>query len=98
MQALTIKTNNRPRHTAPGYILFDNESIRAQFDYLSDEEFRDESFVLYRGRWYAMCDFLVTPDSLKEWDGYHGDSAYSGVLIKAVDNSTDEVIMGTFYS
>jgi hypothetical protein len=99
MQALTIKTNNRPRQTVPGFVLFENQAVRKQFDYLTDDEFRDESFIKYHGWWYAMCDFMrIEPGSSFEgWHGYHGDSYFSGVLIKLVDNG-EEVIMGTYYS
>ena len=99
---LTIKTNNQPRQTVPGYVLFNNQAVRFQFDFLTDEEFRDESFVRYHGWWYAMGDFMRgdwSQDSeLCKWDGYHSDSYFSGVLIKWADESGDEVIMGRYYS
>ena len=101
MQALTIKTNNQPRQTVPGFVLFDNQAVRAQFDYLTDDEFRDESFIKYHGWWYAMSDFMRVENEstgdLKGWDGYHSDSFFSGVLIKWADDSGEEVIMGTYY-
>jgi len=102
MAALTIKTNNQPRQTVPGYVLFENEAVRARFDYLSDDEFRDEAFIKYHGWWYAMCDFMRVENEstgdFKGWDGYHGDSYFSGVLIKWADDYGEEVIMGTYYS
>ena len=99
---LTIKTNNQPRQTVPGYVLFANEAIRARFDYLSDDEFRDESFIKYRGQWYAMCDFMRVEkydiELMKQgWHGHQDASFFSGVLIKWADDCGDEVIMGTYY-
>jgi hypothetical protein len=99
---LTIKTNNKPRQTVPGFVLFNNQAVRSQFDFLTDEEFRDESFVKYHGWWYSMGDFLCVsnkydPD-FKGWDGYHSDSYFSGVLMKWADESGEEVIMGRYYS
>jgi hypothetical protein len=99
---LTIKTNNQPRQTVPGYVLFANEAIRYRFDYLSDGEFRDESFIKYREWWYALSDFMrVKNDSacgFEGWDGHHSDSCFSGVLVKWADDYGEEVIMGTYYS
>lgn len=99
---LTIKTNNKPRQTVPGFVLFNNQAVRSQFDYLTDEEFRDESFIKYHGWWYAMGDFMrveyESTGDLKGWHGYSGDSYFSGVLIKWADESGEEVIMGRYYS
>ncbi len=99
---LTIKTNNKPRQTVPGFVLFNNQAVRSQFDFLTDDEFRDGSFVKYHGWWYSMGDFMRVENEstgdLKGWDGYHGDSYFSGVLIKWADTSGDEVIMGRYYS
>ena len=74
--------------------------IRKQFDYLSDTEFEDESFIQYRGDVYVMSDFLrVNEDgdlANLGWHGYSSDSFFSGVLIKLCDDG--DVIMGRYYS
>jgi hypothetical protein len=76
-------------------------AIRKQFDYLNDEEFENEDFVIYKGYTYGMCDFMVnqTQFHMHGWDGYHSDSYFSGVLIKYVkDSDCNEVILGTYFS
>jgi len=106
---LTIKTNNQPRELMSGLTLelYVGEkkaaAIRQQFDYLTDEEFENEYFVIYKGYTYAMCDFMrnnQTPDSeMYGWDGVHADSYFSGVLLKYVkDSDYNEVILATYFS
>jgi hypothetical protein len=38
------------------------------------------------------------PEAFKGWSGYQSDSAFSGVLIKFVDNDLENVIVGTYTS
>lgn len=108
MTELTIKTNNQPRQPMSGLTieLFVGDKqaakIRKQFDYLSDTEFEDESFITYKGYTYAMSDFMrIERDSTGDlaqsgWHGYSSDSFFSGVLVKLCDDGY--VIMGRFYS
>lgn len=108
MTELTIKTNNQPRQPMSGLTieLFVGDKqaakIRQQFDYLTDEEFENESFISYKGYVYAMSDFMrIEKDSTGDlaqlgWHGYSSDSFFSGVLIKLCDDG--DVIMGRFYS
>lgn len=106
MTELTIKTNNQPRQPMSGLTLElfvgDKQAakIRRQFDYLTDEEFENESFVTYKGFTYAMSDFMrinATSESpMYAWHGAAADSYFSGVLIKLCDDG--DVILGRYYS
>ena len=93
MSKLQIVTNNVPRQMLSGYELTDSE--KEDFDYIDDIDCAD--FVRFKGRLYDVNDFMVcrSPEHLPGWDGYHGDSYFSGVLIRLVDS--DAVIMGTYY-
>lgn len=61
---MNIKTNNQPRQPMSGLTLDlfvgDKQAakIRKQFDYLTDTEFEDQSFIMYKGYVYAMSDFM----------------------------------------
>ena len=106
VNVMNIKTNNQPRQPMSGLTieLFVGDKraaeIRKQFDYLSDTEFEDESFIQYKGYVYAMSDFMrVNVDGDLEqlgWHGYSCDSFFSGVLLKLCDDG--DVIMGRYFS
>lgn len=100
-----IRTNNKPRHTLDWYDLTPKE--RREFDYLdTDDKQQDATFVRYR-RWvYDLHEFTriappVAPHAQREgwerWHGYCSDSAFSGVLVRCVDNF-ESVVMGTYTS
>ena len=103
---MDIKTNNQPRQPMSGLTLSlfvgDKQAakIRKQFDYLTDTEFEDESFIMYKGYVYAMSDFMrIEWDSTGDlaqssWHGYTSDSFFSGVLIKLCDDG--DVILGRY--
>lgn len=52
--------------------------IKDQFDYLDADT--DDGFFKYRNTWYHTSEFMRT--TMQGWDGSHGDSYFSGVLIK----------------
>jgi hypothetical protein len=101
----TIRTNNVPRDVLYWYELTDKE--RAEFDYLeTEEEQAQATFVRYKGWTYDLGDFMRCPSSeqsnpqmrdagFHHWDGYAGDSFFSGVLVRYVDDG-ERVIMGTY--
>jgi len=93
---LKIRTNNVPRHLINGFELTAKE--RLEFDWMTDEEIYEGNFIRYKGWTYSTQDFMRTDHAgdLKSWDGYYGDSFFSGVLIKLVDD--DSVIMATYFS
>jgi hypothetical protein len=95
--ALTIKTDNKWRNLLYGYEL--PKKQRKEFDYLTDEEFETRNFVKYRGNYYDMDTFMLTPkwSALAEWDGYASDSYFSGVVIK-ISSNMEQYKIGRYYS
>ena len=93
MSNIKIMTNNKPRQLIYGYELTDKQ--KQGFNYI--EDFDSHDFVKYKGNIYDLSDFvgIGSIDSLKGWDGYNSDSAFSGTLVKYIDNDT--VIMGWYY-
>jgi hypothetical protein len=100
----TIKTNNhwrqfKYRDEVPASIL------ASQFDWTDKdhEEHGDYSdgFLEYRGVWYHLGDFMairgVTEPPFSDWTGSHGDSFFSGVLIR-LSRDGEEYQIATYYS
>ena len=85
---MEIKTNNQPRNLIYSYELTEKEM--QEFDYLTDEEIAERDFVRYKGIVYDLEEFIVS--SPEEWDGFHPESFFSGILVKYVNS--DQVIMG----
>jgi hypothetical protein len=92
---LTIKTNRRWRNLAyrsdvPAKVLAD------QFAHLSEEDGLD-GFLCYRGHWYHTSDFMAVGNGspLAGWQGYHGDSFYSGVVIR-LHRDNEQYQVGTY--
>lgn len=104
MAPITIKTNNVPRDVYSLCQLTDKEQdkIRKQFDFYTEEELEEQSFFKYQGYWYALSDFLGVENdgTFKGWHGYHSDSYFSGQLIKIVDEFMGEprIVCGRFCS
>jgi len=94
---MEIRTNNIPRDLIKDYQLSEKE--REEFDYLDWEKIDNgedsATFFRYKGRLYDLGEFVITPESLKPWDGMAGDSAFSGVLIRLVD---DQIIVGQYFA
>lgn len=104
--SVKIITNNVPRPLIRGYELpaiarpdFDY----IDFDYIDADEFDYHNFVLYKGNYYNVSDFMRIEEKdsfncvteFQNWHGYIGESYFSGILIKIVDE--EHVIMGRFY-
>lgn len=94
MSNIKIMTNNKPRQLIYGYELTDKQ--KQDFDYLEDIDSHD--FVKYKNNIYDLSEFMRVENnsSLKDWDGYSGDSFFSGTLVKYLDSDT--VVMGWYYS
>ncbi len=92
----TIITNNKPRWTFNGNEL-PLKVIADQFDYLSPDQISEHTFIKYRKEYYDLQEFmkLDRTDEFKAWDGYTCDSAWSGIVIKIVDD--EQVIVGRYY-
>jgi hypothetical protein len=97
---ITITTNRRWRNLTyrsdvPAKVLAD------QFAHLGEDDGFD-GFFQYRGYWYHTSDFSwIQPSARPEetplagWDGYHGDSFYSGVVIR-LSKDGEQYMVGTY--
>jgi hypothetical protein len=92
-----MKTNTVPRNLIYGYELTEKE--KEEFDYLSAEEIDSHEFFRYKDNVYDPSEFMRTPENseLGKWDGYYGNSYFSGILIKYV-NDCEQVIVARYYS
>lgn len=103
MSELTIITNNVPRFTVDAYELTLEE--RKEFDYLNWEAIEkgedSATFFRYKGEVYDLGEFQVSRgmpgfSPLCNWDGYHNDSFFSGIVVRYVDD--ESIVVGRFYS
>jgi hypothetical protein len=108
---VNIITNNHQRQMACLAELPDN--VRADFDYVNEDERYCPRFVQYKGHWYDVYDaqvitrearypmgwaMAVTEDSpLASWDGIVSETFFSGVLFRFVV-ADDEVIVGRYFT
>lgn len=100
---MTIKTNNQYRHTIDWDQLTDKE--RREFDYLETVgERMFAEFTRYKGQVYDVSEFMhingcVAPhpqrQGWEQWDGYHSDSYFSGILIRR--DQSGRVCLATYY-
>lgn len=100
---MKIKTNNRARDLVTFYDI--PEKMRADFDYLSDDEKIDARLVMYKGRAVDVHDTVaigrnVAPHPQRagweKWDSYSDDSFFSGLLFRMIE--CDRVIVATYYA
>ena len=54
-----------------------------------------DGFICYKGYWYHLADFMRST-TVEGWHGYHGDSYFSGVLIRVSDDGETYQI-ATYY-
>lgn len=102
---MNITTNNVPRDLLylSDFSSSDQTKIRNQYDWMDAEDLECKfGFFKYRGCFYHLQDFMRVANEatgdLVGWDGYAGDSFFSGTLIKLVDNNCEQVIVGRYYS
>jgi hypothetical protein len=96
---MEIITNNVPRFILYGYELTAKEA--AAFSHYSADELSKHSFFRYRGEVYALIDFMRTGnglDAFAEWHGYHSETYFSGIVVRYVDDSCEQVIVGRYYA
>lgn len=89
---IDITTNNTPRALVDWEELTDAE--RAGFDWTDGDA--GESFFRYKGQVYALSEFMRAGDAFPGWHGYHGDSYFSGVLVRLPDGDSDSVIVARY--
>lgn len=95
---LTIITNNQPRE------LFTFEGLTKKeaedFDYVQEDAHFNARFFRYKGNVYDAHEFMAcsreASAQFKDWDGYTGETYFSGVLIK-LDTQDDTVIVARYY-
>jgi hypothetical protein len=96
---MKIITNHKFREFLFGCEIADKK-VRDEFDWMSDEDFKEASFIRYRKNWYALSEFLCVQNEatgdFAGWDGYMSDTFYSGVLIK-FSSDNEFVKVATFY-
>lgn len=100
---VNITTNHQVREL----IDFDDvpKKVREdEFDYVNADE-GIARFFKYKGEYYDAHEFMVIdhkrealPEAFKGWGGYHSETAFSGILIKFVDNDFENVVIGTYTS
>lgn len=106
MSNVTIRCNNVPREILDGYLL--TEKDRQEFDYIDwdavDNGEDGTTFFRYKGDLYHLEDAMridantLPVDSfLKGWQGYYGESYFSGILVKYTQDC-EQVIIGQYFS
>jgi hypothetical protein len=106
---MTIRTNHQPRKLLDSSSV-PTKILKSEFDWLKNDDGDDDSddcdnysygFIHYLGIWYHTSEFIRLDKnsnlSLLGFDGYHGDSYFSGVLIK-ISADGESVTMATYYS
>lgn len=92
---MQIVTNGHWRKVTFGFEL--PEDVKAEFDYLTPEELESRPFASYRGNWYDLGDIPQAPASLKPWQGFISDTAFSGVAFIISDDG-EEFKAATVYA
>lgn len=101
---MNIRTNNVPRDLLYlcDFSASDQDKIRKQYDWMEPDDIEcNYGFFKYRGCFYHLQDFMRVENEatgdLTGWDGYAGDSYFSGTLIRLADNDCDRVIVGRYF-
>lgn len=72
--------------------------LASEFDWLSEDDGFD-GFIKYRGRWYHVSGFMNMGDNIHpemcQWQGYHADSYFSGIVIN-VSPDGENYQIGTY--
>lgn len=90
-----IKSNNQFRFLLDWYELSLKE--QAEFDW---EGVENDMYFRYRGQVYSLASFMRidsnSPLHCLNWHGSHGDSYFSGILIRLSD-CNDAVVVGRYF-
>ena len=97
MPTVTVKTNNRIRHTFYAFEYSgDVDALRQKYDWMTDDDFDCAAFFKYRGEVYAFAEFMrVTYSDMSEWQGILTETAYSGLVIRSP--YAGAVVVGRYY-
>lgn len=69
--------------------------LEREFDWLGEDE-GDDGFFRYKGTWYHRDEFMVTKQ-FPGWDGYKGDSYFSGILL-TMSPDGEKYRVGTYFT
>jgi hypothetical protein len=81
---MSIRTDHKWHNFKYGYEV-PKKVMRDQFDWMDEDQREGDQFILHNGHWYHLSDFMRLPKGTPipgSWDGYAGDSYFSGMLIK----------------
>ena len=99
MSTLTVKTNNVPRDLISAFQLSGAQysKLRAEYDWMEDQDFDYAMFFEYRGQVYALADFMRTEgDILREgWQGILNETFFSGIVVKIIE-SCERIVVGRY--
>ena len=97
---MQITTNNQARDLISAFELNSAEysKLRAEFEWMDDNDFEPAMFFQYRGQVYALADFIRTEGDLLAmgWQGILNDTYFSGLVVKIVE-SCQSVVVGRFF-
>ena len=98
----TITTNNQPRELLylQDFSEAEQQQIRSDYDWMEPDDLEcNNGFFRYHSRIYHLQDFIRASESseLKDWDGYHGDTYFSGVLVR-LTKDCESVVVGRYCS
>ena len=100
MSGLEIITNNKPRDII-GWNMIPKDVQEQDFDWVDESIEDDMNFFAYKGKFYCLEEYMAIRHcpykEFEGWDGYSNDSAFSGTLIKYV-NDFESVVVATFMS
>ena len=101
MNMPVVKTDNEPRPLLAWVELPDK--WQREFDYIEPDDRWSARFAKYKGWVYDVFDTTAIPKApwsatnpFAGWDSYHGDSFFSGVLFRLLEDDT--IICGTYFS
>lgn len=94
---MEIITDHKWKDIKLGYEL--PKKWRKEHDWIKEDEFNNTPFAVYRGWAYPLSEFMRCEDhtGFEDWDGYAGDSFYSGTVIKLSEDG-EQYMIGRYYS
>ena len=99
MSTITVKTNNVPRDLISAFQLSSAQytKLRAEYDWMEDQDFDYAMFFNYRGQVYTLADFMRTEgDILRDgWQGILNETFFSGIVVKIIE-SCERIVVGRY--
>lgn len=84
---MKIKIRNVERCELVSYEELPDDAVN-EFDWIEESDRDNHDFFEFAGTWYCLSDFVVAPKALHPWDGTHGLTFFSGILVKIIDSSS----------